>query len=160
MTAAAVDSRNACLAADIGISMFRLLIADDFPDFRKSIRDIVAQRFPSMTVEEAADGGEVLSRVRSLSPHLIFMDINMPGRSGLELTRSIKADHPEICIVVLTSYDLPEYREAAMKYGANHFVSKGATNGQKIVALMESILPGLGFGPDGNPLGKPPDPGQ
>jgi DNA-binding NarL/FixJ family response regulator len=64
----------------------------------------------------------------------------LPGESGLEITKKIKADYPNITIIILTSYDLPEYREAAQQYQANHFLSKGTTTKENILALVKSVL--------------------
>ncbi len=96
-----------------------------------------------MEVGEAADGKGILQKVKVLRPHLIFMDIKLPGENGLELTKKIKASHPKIIIIILTSYDLPEYRHAAYQYGASHFISKGRSTGEEILALVESILAGM-----------------
>jgi len=68
------------------------------------------------------------------------MDIKLPGESGLELTKKIKDQYPNIPIIILTSYDLPEYREAASHYRANHFLSKGSATKEGILSLVESIL--------------------
>jgi CheY-like chemotaxis protein len=124
---------------------FRILIVEDHQDFRESLREVLTARLPDASVQEAADGNEVLPKVEAQPPHVIFMDINMPGENGLELTRRIKQVYPQIVIVILTSYDLPEYREAAYRYGANYFLAKGSTNGQKLVGLVESILSELGL---------------
>jgi DNA-binding NarL/FixJ family response regulator len=127
------------------VAEFRILIVEDHQDFRESLREVLTARLPHASVEEAGEGNEVLPQVEAGSPHLIFMDINVPGENGLELTRKIKHLYPHIVIVILTSYDLPEYREAAYRYGANYFLTKGSTNGQKLVGLVESILSELGF---------------
>ena len=124
---------------------FRILIVEDHQDFRESLKEVLAARLSDASIDEAAEGNEVLLKVEARAPHLIFMDINMPGENGLELTRQIKQGYPHIVIVILTSYDLPEYREAAYRYGANYFLAKGSTNGQKLVGLVESILSDLGF---------------
>jgi len=124
---------------------FRILIVEDHQDFRESLKDVLTARLPDASVEEAAEGNEVLPKVEARPPHVIFMDINVPGENGLELTRRIKQVYPQIVIVILTSYDLPEYREAAYRYGANYFLAKGSTNGQKLVGLVESILSELGL---------------
>ena len=124
---------------------FRILIVEDHQEFRESLKDVLTARLPDASVEEAAEGNEVLPRVEASPPHVIFMDINVPGENGLELTRRIKQVYPQIVIVILTSYDLPEYREAAYRYGANYFLAKGSTNGQKLVGLVESILSELGL---------------
>ena len=95
-----------------------------------------------MAVEEALDGKAALEKVISFFPDLVFMDIRLPGESGLELTKRIKESHPHIAIIILTDYDLPEYREAARCGGADGFISKGALNLTDIGALIETIFPG------------------
>jgi DNA-binding NarL/FixJ family response regulator len=127
------------------VAVFRILIVEDHQDFRESLKEVLAGRLPQAEVDEAKEGSEVLPKIQAHPPHLIFMDINIPGENGLELTRKIKQDFPKICVVILTSYDLPEYREAAYRYGANYFLAKGSTNGQKLVGLVESILSELGL---------------
>jgi len=102
-----------------------------------------------MVMEEAADGKTALERIDDALPDLIFMDIKLPGENGLHLTEHIKRRHPEVVVVVLTSYDWPEYREAAYKFGANHFIMKGSSSNKEIVELIESILEDLGFSPNG-----------
>ncbi len=129
--------------------IFRTLIVEDNPLFRQTILDILAARFPSMVLEEAADGETALERIDDALPDLIFMDIKLPGENGLHLTEHIKKIHPEVVVVILTSYDWPEYRDAAYKFGANHFIMKGSSTNKEIVELIESILADLGFSPNG-----------
>ena len=131
------------------MAVFRILLVEDHQDFRESLKEILTARLPHAMVDEAAEGNEVLHKIRERPPHLIFMDINIPGENGLELIRHIKQVYPHIVVVILTSYDLPEYREAAYRYGANYFLAKGSTNGQKLMGLIDSILSELGFDMDG-----------
>jgi DNA-binding NarL/FixJ family response regulator len=93
-----------------------------------------------MEIIEATNGQQALQKISSTCPDFIFMDIKLPGENGLELTRRIKADSPQMIIIILTSYDLPEYREAASQYGANYFLSKGSTTKEDILGLVQSIL--------------------
>jgi len=120
--------------------MFSTLIVEDSAFFRQLLKETLCSRFPSMDISEAADGEEALEKIKAHLPDLIFMDIKLPGESGLELTKKIKADSPQMVIIILTSYDLPEYREAASKYGANYFLSKGSTTKENILTLVKSIL--------------------
>jgi len=129
--------------------VFRILIVEDNYLFRQTILDILATQFPSMILEEAGDGKTALERIEEAVPDLIFMDIKLPGENGLHLTEHIKKKHPEVVVVILTSYDWPEYREAAFKFGANHFIMKGSSTNNAIVELIESILADLGFSPNG-----------
>ena len=127
------------------MAVFRILIVEDHQGFRESLRQVLCARLPRAEFDEASDGKQVLPKIEARPPNLVFMDINVPGENGLELTRQIKQHYPGIVVVILTSYDLPEYREAAYRYGANYFLAKGSTNGQKLVGLVESILSELGL---------------
>jgi len=79
-----------------------------------------------------------LQKVEAFLPDLIFMDIRLPGESGLTLTQKIKATHPNITILILTAYDIPEYREAAPKYGADRFLAKNSLNYMELKELVKS----------------------
>lgn len=119
--------------------MKKTLIIEDSATFRKTFKDALCKRFPDMTVEEAAEGGEALDKIESFLPHLVFMDIRLPGESGLELTEKIKVKHPEIIVVILTDYDLPEYREASRMGGADGFIPKGSLNLSEIALMIEQL---------------------
>ncbi len=121
--------------------MFNILIVEDNISFRDSLKELLGTRFSRMVIEEAGDGNEAMQKVDLFHPDLIFMDIKLPGESGLELTGKIKVRHPEMKIVILTSYDFPEYREAAKRYGANDFLVKGTSTREEILKLVESLLP-------------------
>jgi YesN/AraC family two-component response regulator len=95
-----------------------------------------------MEIMEAEDGEEAMQKISPYPPDLIFMDIKLPGENGLELTRKIKAKYPDVIVIVLTSYDTLEYREAAAHAKADHFLSKGSSSKEGILALVESILVG------------------
>jgi DNA-binding NarL/FixJ family response regulator len=120
--------------------LLRTLIVEDNPTFRQTLRRLLDARFPFLVCEEAGGGEEALTKVNEFLPELIFMDIKLPGESGLELTKKIKNSHPEIIIIIFTNYDLPEYRDVAMRNGADYFLSKGSSNTQDIVSLVESVV--------------------
>ncbi len=117
---------------------FKILLVEDQGPFRRFVKESLHKQFPKMLIEEAGDGTEALQKVTSFAPDLIFMDIQLPGESGLELTKKIKGRHPHIGIVILTFYDLPEYRKAAQRYGVKDFVIKGLTTWSEIVGLVKS----------------------
>lgn len=135
--------------------MLKTLIVEDSPVFRKTFKEALCKRFPLMAVEEALDGKEALEKITTFLPDLVFMDIRLPGETGLELTRRMKASHPHIVIIILTDYDLPEYREAAHDGGADGFIAKGALNLEDIGTLLESMFPGRVLGSEG-PARKTP----
>ena len=104
--------------------------------FREAFKGNLASEFPLMEITEAANGEEVFKRLSSNAVDLVFMDIRLPGESGLELTRKIKANYKDVTIAMLTSYALAEYREAAARCGADGFVTKDLMNWNQISAMV------------------------
>ena len=135
--------------------MAKILIIEDSTFFRKLLKDTLLAQYPKMDILEAPNAEEALEKINGFTPDLIFVDIRLPGESGLEFTRITKAKYPKIPIIILTSYDLPEYREAAQKYQANHFLSKGTTTKDNILALVASILSKPNHCPNGHNPGHP-----
>ncbi len=123
--------------------MFKILIVDPNDPFRRSLKKVLVNRFPFMEVREADDGDEGLKIVDNFQPDLIFLEIHLPTETGLDLASRIKAVHPEIIIVILTSYDLPEYKLAAEKSGVAHMVPKDDWTGEDMITLVQSILSDL-----------------
>ncbi|MBP1695690.1 MAG: response regulator receiver protein [Deltaproteobacteria bacterium] len=130
--------------------MFKTMLVEDNSSFRQMVKNNLKDQFPSMDIIEAGDGIEAFQKIDSHHPNLIFMDIQLPGENGLELTRKIKADHPEAIVIILTSHDLPEYREAAIQNKANYFFSKDSIKADEIFRLVKSILLEKGFNADGS----------
>ena len=130
--------------------MFKMMLVEDNVIFRELLRDSLRHKFPLMEIAEAGNGVEALKMIDSLSPNLIFMDIKLPGENGLKLTEKIKKIHPDTIIIILTSNDLPEYREAAFRFKADYFCSKGSMTNEEVIRLVKSILSEKGFNGDGS----------
>ena len=124
--------------------MHKILIIDPNEPFRRSLQKVLVNRFPTVEIQGASDGGAGLAIMQDYKPDLIFLEIHLPSESGLELTRRIKCDYPEIIIVLLTSYNLPEYKAAAQKSGIEHLVPKDDWTAEDMIALVHSILSDLG----------------
>jgi len=120
--------------------MCSILIVEDNLIFRSSLKEMLAARFPSAGIEEASNGEEAMRIFDAREPDLVLMDIKLPGRNGLELTRAIKSSGSRTMVIILTSYDIPEYREAAMRSGASHFFTKGNARSDEIAAAVRSAL--------------------
>jgi len=130
--------------------MFKTILVEDSFSFRQIVKINLQDQFPSMDIVEAADGVEALQKIEAHPPNLIFMDISLPGENGLELTRKIKANHPDVIIIILTSHDSPEYREVAIRYKADYFFSKDVLLNDGVFTLVKSILLKNGFSADGS----------
>jgi DNA-binding NarL/FixJ family response regulator len=118
----------------------KTLIVEDSVSFRQLLKETLLSRFPMMEVLETGDGGEALKRAKAFSPDLVIVDIQLPGGNGLDLTKTLKAEYPNLKVIVLTMHDTPEYREAAYQLQANCFISKGSSTKEEILALIESVL--------------------
>ena len=130
--------------------MFKTILVDDNSSFRQLVKIHLQGQFPSMDVIEAGDGVEAFQKIDSHSPNLIFMDIGLPGENGLELTRKIKTDYPDVVVIILTTHDSPEYREAANRYKGDYFFSKDALINDGVFTLVKSIILRKGFNADGS----------
>jgi DNA-binding NarL/FixJ family response regulator len=122
--------------------MYKTLVVEDNIVFRETLVQLLNERFTRMQIESAGDGWLAMEKFSAFFPNLVLMDIRLPGVNGLELTRKIRLTNQDVKIVILTSHDAPEYRQAATKNGANFFVSKSTTSSEEIIHLVESILPG------------------
>lgn len=125
--------------------MTRIAIVDDQGMVRTGLR-MVLEAEPGFEVCcEAADGEEALALVAREQPDVVLMDIRMPGMDGLEATRRITEAHPEVAVIVLTTFDLDEYVYGALRGGASGFLLKDApaddlVQAIKIVAQGEALL--------------------
>lgn len=122
------------------LSQFRTLLADDNELFRGFLRDILLRHFPFMLIAEAGSGDHALALDAELHPQLVFMDIKLPGRSGLDLTRQFKKSNPAVLIYLVTQDDFPEYRTAARECGADHVIVMGESSEAAIVAMVATTL--------------------
>jgi DNA-binding NarL/FixJ family response regulator len=95
---------------------------------------------PGIKIQEAPNGEVALEKIKGDPPGIIFMDIHLPGKNGLKLTKEIKEHYPEMIVTMLTNYDLPEYRDMAFKYGADHFLLKDSLSGAELAAMVKAIL--------------------
>jgi DNA-binding NarL/FixJ family response regulator len=117
------------------VRITRTLVVDDDARFRRSVREVLASEPDIEVVGEAASGPEAILKARELKPDLVLMDVRMPGMNGVSATRQIKGEMPGVKIIILTIFDLPEYREAAMAGGASGYVVKKS--------LLKELLPAI-----------------
>ncbi len=119
--------------------VFTTLIIEDNLSFRRSLVELLASGFPGMRISEAGDAAQGYAQVKAWPPNLVIVDIRLPGENGLELTKKLKRDFPSLPVVILTSHDLPEYREAAGQYGADFFLTKGTLTRLELSEVVNSI---------------------
>jgi DNA-binding NarL/FixJ family response regulator len=101
-----------------------VLVVDDQAPFRRAAASVVALTNGFEMVGEARSGEEAEELVTSLSPRLVLMDINMDGIDGIEATRRIKAAHPEVMVVLLSTYAEDDLPPSARTCGAAAYMNK------------------------------------
>ena len=104
----------------------RLLLVDDQAMFREGLRVLLSLQADLEVVGEMGDGAAAAVAARSLRPDVILMDLRMPGVGGVEATRRIKAAHPEIRVIVLTTFEEDEEVFAALRAGAVGYLLKAS----------------------------------
>ena len=115
----------------------RILIADDHPSIRRSIRSLLESHAGWTVAAEAANGTEAIEQAARLNPDVIVLDISMPNVDGLQATRQILRNDPSACIVILTIHDSDTVRREALTAGAKRLVSKSNAP-ESLVAAIES----------------------
>ena len=113
----------------------RVLICDDQELMRVGLRMVVDSQDDLTVVGEAGDGLEAIARTAELEPDLILMDVRMPRLDGVAAIGHICARHPDIRILVITTFDLDEYAYAALRAGASGFLVKDAPADEMLVAI-------------------------
>lgn len=118
--------RGQPLKSDPREGAMNVLIADDDPGFRSTLKKLLKAREGTGSVWEAADGEEAIRYARDLHPDVVLMDLAMPRIGGMEATRLIKATQPKICVVVCSVHNEPIYRRVATLNGADAFLPKSS----------------------------------
>jgi DNA-binding NarL/FixJ family response regulator len=116
------DPDSACARA----APVRVLVVDDSARFVAGLMHALRDQPGLEVVGQVGSGEEAIAAVAALSPTIVLMDVAMPGINGLEATRIIKRRPDSPCVVVLTLFDSPAYREAAAEAGADGFLAKTA----------------------------------
>jgi two-component system response regulator NreC len=112
-----------------------VLLVDDHRILREGIRSILEGHEDIQVVGEAGDGRQAVSLVGELNPDVVLMDIAMPLLNGLEATRQIKRDHPEVKVLILSVHDEEEYIRQALSAGAMGYLLKYTSTSELLSAI-------------------------
>jgi two-component system response regulator NreC len=119
----------------------RILVADDFEDWRVRIRELLSFRPAWRIVAEVPDGLEAVQKAAELRPHVVLLDLQMPGLNGIEAACRIRQDCPDSMIIFLSQTSDNDIIRAALEIGAKAFVQK-AMAGRQLLPAIESALRG------------------
>jgi DNA-binding NarL/FixJ family response regulator len=124
----------------------RILIVDDHPMFRFGLRALLSAESDAEVMAEATNGQEAVSLAASLSPDLVLMDINLPDVNGIETTRKILAQNPNINVLVITMFE-DDTVFAALRAGARGYLLKGAEGEETLRAIRAAAKGETFFSP-------------
>ncbi len=120
---------------------YKVLLADDHAIIRDGLKQILADTDDLVVIGEAANGLEVMQRVREQECDVLVLDISMPGRSGLDLIRMIKDEKPELPILILSMHHEEQYAVRALQAGASGYLTK-ESDGDLLVAAIRRVAGG------------------
>lgn len=113
----------------------RLLLVDDHPIVRTGLRMLFQSEPDMQVVGEADSGAEAIAAVQRLHPDVVIMDVAMPGMTGIEATRQIKANSPETAVLALTMHEDEQYFFAMLNAGASGYIPKRAAPDDLVAAI-------------------------
>jgi two-component system, NarL family, invasion response regulator UvrY len=122
--------------------MTKILIADDHELLRRGLKTILVEAFPDLVVGEATDARQALEAVEKKAWDVVLLDINMPGRSGLDALQDIKRVRPQMPVLVLSVFPEKDYAIRAFKLGAAGYVSKQSASGELLAAIRKALAGG------------------
>ena len=119
----------------------RILLADNHALFREGLRAILDRQSDMTVVGEAEDGVEATKKASELTPDIVLMDISMPIRDGVEASRLIAAQNPQVGIVILTMYGETKHVIEALKAGARGYILK-SVRAKELIEVIRAVHQG------------------
>lgn len=119
--------------------MIKILIADDHSIVRQGLKQIVAEEGDMIVSAEAGNSDELFIGIEQNDCDIIILDINMPGRSGIELLKDLKKIKPELPVLILSMYGEEQYGVRSIKAGASGYLKKVSAPEELVKAIRKII---------------------
>lgn len=117
--------------------MIQVLIADDHAIIRDGLKQIISFQPDMAVMGEAANGDEVLQKIRQGKPDVLVLDMSMPGKSGIALIQQVKASQPALPVLVLSMHQETQYAVQAIRAGAAGYITKNTASSQLIEGIRK-----------------------
>jgi two-component system invasion response regulator UvrY len=119
------------------MSKINILIADDHPIVREGFKQVLSETTDMIVAGEASNGQEVLNLIRKNKYDVVLLDISMPGRSGLEILKELRSEHPKLPILIVSIYPEEQYAVRAFRAGASGYLTKASAPHELIEAIRK-----------------------
>ena len=116
-----------------------ILIADDHANVRRGLREILVDAFPGALFSEACNGDEVLTQLVASQHDVLLLDINMPGRSGLEVLRDVKHTYPLLPVIMVSVQPEGQYAARCLQAGATSYINKNSAS-EDLAPAIQRIM--------------------
>jgi len=126
---------------------WEVLVADDHAIIRDGLRKILADTEDLEVVGEAANGNQALEKVRERDWGMVILDLSMPGRSGIELIKLIKAERPKLPVLIFSMHPEEQYAVRAIRAGASGYLSKEEDSDNFLPAIRRVAAGGMFISP-------------
>ena len=108
--------------------MMNILIADDHANVRRGLREILVDAFSGSSFSEACDGEQVLTQLIDSQHDVLLLDINMPGRNGLEVLKDVKKIYPLLPVIMVSVQPESQYAQRCLQAGATAYINKNSAS--------------------------------
>jgi len=122
----------------------RVLIVDDQVPFRRAAQAVVESTDAFVVIGAVATAEDALTAVAELEPDLVLMDVNLPGIDGMEASRRLRASHPRVAVILLSSYDEAEFADMSDGCGAAAYVPKSSFGPDRLETVWTAISEAAG----------------
>ena len=119
--------------------MLNILVADDHAILREGIVNSLSKNFPEAIFKEASTASMIQSMVSAEKFDLVILDINLPGRNGIEVMKDLKELYPQLPIIILSMYPEEQFAVRALKAGASAYLTKETSLSELTMAIKEAI---------------------
>jgi two-component system invasion response regulator UvrY len=122
-------------------TMMRVLIVDDHAIVRRGLRELLSDEFHGAAFGEASDARQALEQLRKKQWDVALLDINLPGKSGLDLLKELKAEWPKLPVLVLSAHPEDQFAVRALKAGAGGYMTKESAP-EELAKAIRKVLAG------------------
>jgi DNA-binding NarL/FixJ family response regulator len=148
------DKKNADAASEHNRELrmelpIKILLLEDHDIVRQGIKALLdSEKETVIVLDEARNGAEAIEKIRRQNPDVVLMDMNMPVMNGIECTKQIRLEFPQVKVLILSMHDHESYLIEMLEAGANGYLLKNAAKDELIFAIKKIANDGIHFGPE------------